>query len=776
MSNKNKENQINLKINGRLFPSWIAANFKEYKLPKIILDEGDPCNKAVNLELKQYQKFIGKYLDFNSNFKNILIFHGLGSGKTATAINLYNVLYNYTPGWNVFVLLKATLKDNWMRELERFLEKDDKEQRKTNIVFISYDSPIADKTFMEEIRKSDSSKRNFFVIEESHNFISNVYSNIGSNKGKRAQNIYDYIVQDQLENSDTRVIALSATPAINNPYEIALLFNLLRPGIFPKSETLFNQEFVSSASYKLLNPLKKNQFQRRIMGLVSYYIGSTPDFFASKTIEYIYVKMSKYQEDIYSYFEEIEERLAKKKKAKQSSSETYKSYTRQASNFVFPFLGQGLSGENRPRPKDFSLAEKIGQQIDKGKLDKKDEKDKGKYYDANDYLEATQKYVDLFENYIDGFATEDEKNKYTVMDDFKVYKEKYDSDFEKFNKKENKKSKVYEELYKCSAKFLNAVFIILDSKGPVLVYTNYVLMEGIQIFKIYLKYFDFSSLNMASDTQTGKDYFRYTEYHGGILKENRGKVLEKFNQEENKYGKVCFVILLSAAGTEGVNLMSVRRVILMESYWNTIRLDQAIGRAVRLCSHRYLPLNERHVDVYHLRSVRENYPNAKQTTDLYIDSLSRAKSALIESFQEAMKEVAVDCVLYKNHNMLTQDYKCFNFSQESAFAEQVSAAYKEDLNDDSKIDDGLNAPGSQVVKIKIIKIMAVKQLTNTEPIKYSEPTAYYYHQDSQIVYDFDLQFAVGKVGVDPQGIPLKLDKNTYIITKLVPIPIIKQTK
>ena len=28
-------------------------------------------------------------------------------------------------------------------------------------------------------------------------------------------------------------------------------------------------------------------FQRRIMGLVSYYIGATPDYYASKTINYI---------------------------------------------------------------------------------------------------------------------------------------------------------------------------------------------------------------------------------------------------------------------------------------------------------------------------------------------------------------------------------------------------------------------------------------------------------------------------------------------------------
>jgi superfamily II DNA or RNA helicase len=95
-----KSNYIDLRINGRLFPTWILENFKDYKLPEVIKTAVDPCNtkeertqKAVQ-ELRKYQVFISKYLDFRSPYKNILIYHGLGSGKTASAINIYNLLYN----------------------------------------------------------------------------------------------------------------------------------------------------------------------------------------------------------------------------------------------------------------------------------------------------------------------------------------------------------------------------------------------------------------------------------------------------------------------------------------------------------------------------------------------------------------------------------------------------------------------------------------------------------------------------------------------------------
>jgi hypothetical protein len=766
MSHKYRDKNVDLKINGRLFPSWVVANFKDYKLDEIILDDEDPCHKKSNNELRKYQIFVSKYLDFNSPYKNMLLYLGLGSGKTRTAINIYNVLYNYTPGWNVFILLKATLKDNWIDEMNKYLSEEDKKARVSNVIYISYDSPIADKTFMDEIRKADSSKKNLFIIEEVHNFIRNVYSNISSKQGKRAQTIYDYIIQDQLENQDTRVVVLSGTPAINNPFELALLFNLLRPNIFPKSETKFNQEFVSTTSYKTINPTKKNLFQRRILGLVSYYVGATPDFFASKTVHYIYVKMNKYQEDIYGYFEEIEEKMAKKKSARQSSSETYKSYTRQSCNFVFPILGQGKTGESRPRPKNFSISEGVGQQLVKGKLDKNDEK----YYNAKDYLSAIEMFAQLFDNYIGEFNDADIKKGHTILKDFETFNTKYPTNYDEFHEKE-KKSKTYEELHKCSAKMLRMIFVILQSVGPILIYSNYVLMEGIQIFKIYLKYFGFSSL----DTKNVSEKLTYTEYHGGLDKKERTENLSVYNREDNKYGKFCKILMISPAGAEGLNTYSVRQVHIMEPYWNEGRINQMIGRAIRYCSHKYLPRDERHVDVYRYKSVRENYPNAKWTTDQYIEDLARSKEGLIQSFFDAIKEASVDCMLYKNHNMESQDYKCFQFEEDSLFEEQVGPAYKEDLNDDIKIDNGSNSINAKTKRIKVMKIKAVKVLSKRdEPVKYSEPEHYLYYPETGVVYDYDLHYAIGKIAYDDKNIPLKLDQTTYIIDKLIIIPLLKQ--
>ena len=774
-SYKEKQDKyIDLKINGRLFPSYILANFKSYKLPEIIKTDDDPCLVKTKLELKKYQLFASKYLDFNGPYKNILLYLSVGSGKTATAINIYNMLYNYSPGWNVFILTKSSLKNStWMPELKQWLLDEEKEFRMQNITFISFDAPNADKAFMDAIRNSDTSKKNIYFIDEAHLFIRNVYGNISSSKGRRAQNIYEHIIQDQKENDGTRVVLISATPAINNPFELALLFNLLRPGIFPKSESQFNQEFISSGSYRTISPAKKNLFQRRILGLVSYYFGRVPGSYASTTTDYVDVKMSKYQEEIYSYFEEMEEKIARKKRSGGSSSETYKSYTRQSCNFTFPFMDQGISGETRPRPRGFKISEQDAQLLEKGKANPNADKGTNKYYNVQNYLDATAKFISMFENYLNDKNSKDEQNKHILLDDVNTFLNKYKGNFVEFHESDSKKSSLYTELHKCSAKFIYAIFNIMKSKGPVLVYSNYVLMEGLQLFKLYLKYFGFSSITNNNSTE---ESLKYAEYHGGVDDSQRVKNKNIFNTSANKYGKICKIMMISPAGTEGISLSNVRQVHLLEPYWNEVRMTQMIGRAVRFCSHKELPLDERHVDIYRYKSVRAS--GGKQTTDQYIEDLARGKEGLIQSFLDAVKEAAVDCELNKSHNSLVQDFKCFQFDEPSLFDEQIGPSYKDDIHDDMKMDNGSNSLKSQTIRIKVMKIKAVKLLSkpgiDKDKVKYSKQAYYWYNNVTGVVYDYDMHYAIGKIGYDDDNLPMKKDKDSYIITQVIPIPQIKE--
>ena len=786
---------LRLNQNGRIFPTWIMKNFKKYILPEIIRKDGeDPCNEKTKKYLMLYQQFIGAFLDYKSSFKDLLIYHGLGSGKTVTAINIYNILFNYTPKWNVVLLIKASLeKDPWMKDLKNWLSQDRYEERLKNIVFVHYDSPFADREFLEKIKNLDSSKPFLYIIDEVHQFINNVYNNISTKKGKRAIVIYEYIQLEKKEKSNIRILLLSATPAINNPFQLALIFNLLRPDIFPNNENIFNQLYISSSNFASLNEDNKNMFQRRIMGLVSYYLGATPDKYAKKITHYKNILMNPYFEEIYNFFEEQEEKkelIRRKLRYSKINSEesTYNAYTRQACNFVFPKINSTINGETRPRPGKFKIREIEARIVDENKnIDKKTEIIKTNK-EMKLYIESTKKFISNVIEYFKNFHRNDIKKKNTIRNDIEKFKKIYKYDFENFLKNENDKSTLFDKLYECSPKMITIIFNIFCSKGPILVYSNYVAMEGLQIFKIYLQFFGFNYYNnkltdeerIEERIEKSTDYFRYIEYHGGISKEEREINKSIFNKSENKYGKTIKIILISPAGSEGINLNNVRQVHIMEPFWNEVRIEQIVGRAIRVCHHKDLPMEERIVDVYRYKMVRKN---GKETSDEKLENLSRKKNNLLISFLEAIKEVAIDCELFKSHNMMGSKYKCFQFNEESLLEKPIGPAYQDKLEYDTKINNGLNSRTSKIVKIKVRKIKAVYKIETSlkdedkdefseikKTTSYSEPQIFWYFDKNNIVYDFDQNFPVGKIELDDNGNLNKFNDDTYIISFIIDIP------
>jgi superfamily II DNA or RNA helicase len=754
MSN-NQNNYIDLKVNGRLFPVWVLHNFKKYNLPPIVYDsKDDPCleikkdnNTKENLkQLRLHQKFLTSFFDYRSPYKDVLIYHDVGSGKTASAINIYNVLYNYTPQWNVFLLIKAALKDEpWLRELKEWVPINDKDDRMANIRFIHYDAPNADKTFLNAVKEADATKKNLYIIEEAHNFIKNVYNNIISGFGKRAHIIYEHILSEKKENNQTRVILLSGTPAVNNAYELALIFNLLRPDIFPKTETKFNEIYISQNT---LSPENKNMFQRRIMGLVSYYLGSDPRLYAKKYEKIKLLEMDSYQEKIYDYFESIENTLNKKRYSTKSSKSVYSAYTRQTSNFVFPSMGGKFDGENRPRPNKFKLTDKDLKDLENNKQDY----DNKKLEYLNAYNLAVKEYVQKFDEYLTKIYNKEELDR-----DIEIFKNGYSMKFIDFWKNYKDKCKLLKVMYSCSCKMTAIIFYMMRSKGPALVYSSYVAMEGLEIFKIYLKYFGFSEFN---NNNKGNDFYRYIEFHGSIDKVQRTKNLIEFNTKENTDGSKIRVILISPAGTEGINLINVKQVHIMEPYWHEVRIIQLIGRAVRMCSHKNFPIDERFVDIFRYHAIRTN---KKETTDERIYKLAQNKYNLIDSFLQTVREVAIDCELFKNHNMINKKYECFKFNESSLFNKFIAPVYKDNIIQDKKLDNGYNSKKSIKKKIKVYKIKAIIK-DNDKDIK-----EYWYNPETGIVYDLEFDYPIGKIYFE-NGTPDKYDKDIYIINEIIPIP------
>jgi ABC-type dipeptide/oligopeptide/nickel transport system ATPase component len=125
-----------------------------------------------------------------------------------------------------------------------------------------------------------------------------------------------------------------------------------------------------------------------------------------------------------------------------------------------------------------------------------------------------------------------------------------------------------------------------------------------------------------------------------------------FNKNSNTRGQKIKVIIGSPSVAEGHSFKNCRNVHIMEPYWNQSKLDQIIGRAVRYCSHKLLDEDKRNVKVYIYIAIHEKI---KESIDEYIRKLANKKDQLIKEFEYALKEIAIDCKLFKNANQFKNE-------------------------------------------------------------------------------------------------------------------------
>jgi hypothetical protein len=119
--------------------------------------------------------------------------------------------------------------------------------------------------------------------------------------------------------------------------------------------------------------------------------------------------------------------------------------------------------------------------------------------------------------------------------------------------------------------------------------------------------------------------------------------LKEIVSTENKDGSVVKVVIISKAGSEGLDFKNIRQIHILDPWYNMNRIEQIIGRTVRNMSHCGLPFEERNVEIYmHCSSLKED---DKEAADVYVYRLAKNKALKIGTVTRLMKEVAVDCIV-----------------------------------------------------------------------------------------------------------------------------------
>lgn len=154
----------------------------------------------------------------------------------------------------------------------------------------------------------------------------------------------------------------------------------------------------------------------------------------------------------------------------------------------------------------------------------------------------------------------------------------------------------------------------IDGGKKVLVYSNY-LESGVQLVQNELK----------------KKSIPFVEVSGSLTSAQRASAVARYNAND------VHVMFVTAAGTEGLDLKGTRSVIIMEPHWNSERIKQIIGRAVRYQSHSHLPARQRSVTVYHLVLRKpKGVSDGKKSADEYLYKLAKTKEHEILRFYDGL--------------------------------------------------------------------------------------------------------------------------------------------
>ena len=278
-----------------------------------------------------------------------------------------------------------------------------------------------------------------------------------------------------------------------------------------------------------------------------------------------------------------------------------------------------------------------------------------------------------------------------------------------------------------SPKFLSMLENIEDPehKGLHLIYSQFRSFEGIEIFGLTLETNGFARFKIKrtssntweidmSEEDLGKPcYALYTgtedaeereilrNIYNGSWDNIPNNIAAQLRQKSNNndLGEVIKVLMITSAGSEGINLRNTRYVHIMEPYWHPVRVEQVIGRARRICSHQSLPKELQTVEVFvyimtftkeqidsefaielRLKDLSKREPFLPQTSDEKLYEISTIKEQLTEQLVKGIKESSIDCATYLKSNA-KEGLVCLSFGQPNVSEFSYNPNYAQDEND-----------------------------------------------------------------------------------------------
>ena len=666
--------------------------------------------------LLAHQEIVRRYMNVHTPYRGLLLYHGLGSGKTCSSIAIAENMKQYK---KIIVMCPASLKTNYMKELKKCgdpdynvmihhwrqieyqspeypaavkkmcislkrnepvwvtvedepsnfgnLSSSDQQNIQlqidklilTKYDFIHYNGLSETARVWKQLLQSEKTEGNPFhnkviIVDEAHNLISRIVNKIDAKGEKIAIKLYNWLKTAQ----NCKIILLSGTPIINSPYELVILYNMLRGTnkvyTFENSQTIGSETVYTRNSS---NPLLENVDLVDTTQPTIFHITKCPRGFTLKQNRMKLTNPSNYEHSNHELEEnEFKNNIEKALQCKFISVANYDALPEKEEDFEALFLQEDnnlnmlmrrITGLTSYFPDMESLMPRLNtpEIIYIPMTDTQFE-----YYDEKRVSERDQEKRNARKKQDDKISSNSYKIKSRLACNFAfpvgidrpaIAKDVSEFDIFEEEQYESEEKEEVQTVQKCyaqiktffgndpelvatySPKFdtiANTINRINGASTPKLhlVYSQFLTLEGLNFFAIMLqlpKYGKYVAFDIVKEkdkwtvpASVKSDQNKYVLYTGAMEPEKREIIRNIFNKDMDGVPSELHsfveamtpitVFMITSAGAEGISLKCVQNVHIMEPYWNPIRIDQVIGRARRICSHATLPEKEQYVDVY----------------------------------------------------------------------------------------------------------------------------------------------------------------------------------
>ncbi len=673
-------------------------------------------------ELDPHQMFVRNYMSFQTPYNGLLLFHGLGTGKTCSSISVCEEMRTYLKQLGItkriIIVASPAVQENF--KIQLFDERKLKEvnglwniKACTGNKFIKEINPMNMKGLsrnrvVRQVKRIISQSYHFQGYIEFSNYISRVMQktvgrddtpDIIKRKQRRAlQKEFSnrMLVIDEVHNlritddgsvkpssekllalvtnaTNLKLLLLSATPMFNDYQEIIWLLNLLN--LNDKRYPVTTKEIFDSKGAFVQNTegeeIGRELLIQKMMGYVSYVRGNNPFTFPYSIYPLeagnpqSYLGMLESGEWEYPNVQLNGGAIIDPIKVLDLTITDIGSYQGRGYNFILDSL--------RRDPRLASILT---------------DPDKGLPYTV---LESPLQALNMVYPHYELGSDDADDDLYTYLygkrglDRTMLYDESTKSEFRYKDVTLENFGRIFSpgEIGKYSAKIASICESIRNSKGIVFIYSQYIDGGGVPIA--------LSLEEMGITRYGGRSLFKTpptAQIDALTLKSSEVRYPAKYimitgdknltpdvktelkaiTSANNINGEVIKVVIVSRAGSEGLDFKNIRQTHILDPWYNLNRQEQIVGRSVRNFSHCALPFEDRNVEIYLYGTRLETDVEA---ADMYIYRLAERKAKKIAQIVRLLKENAVDCLL----NRKGQDFS----------EEKVNKVIEQELSSGGKI-------------------------------------------------------------------------------------------